>query len=89
MLTPSQVQKLVLQYHVADYEHPIASDILKHVASRVKTGDPNDHLLLAIDSADGPYEVPLPRSVESLDTYLPAWLNAPHIRRLTEVVAAG
>ncbi|KAH9816800.1 myosin-2 [Melampsora americana] len=88
MLTPSQIQKLILQYHVADYENPIAPEILKAVASRVMPNDKNDHLMLPPEVEEaGPYEVPLPREVMSLDTYCPAWLNVPHIRRLTQVVA--
>ncbi|MBW0477882.1 hypothetical protein O181_017597 [Austropuccinia psidii MF-1] len=87
MLTPSQIQKLILQYHVADYENPIAPEILKAVASRVMPNDKNDHLMLPPEAEEaGPYEVPLPREVMSLDTYCPAWLNVPHIRRLTQVV---
>lgn len=87
MLTPSQIQKLILQYHVADYENPIAPEILKAVASRVMPNDKNDHLMLPPEVEEaGPYEVPLPREVMSLDTYCPAWLNVPHIRRLTSVV---
>lgn len=88
MLTPSQIQKLILQYHVADYENPIAPEILRAVASRVMPNDKNDHLMLPPEVEEaGPYEVPLPREVMSLDTYCPAWLNVPHIRRLTQVVA--
>ncbi|CAH7670146.1 P-loop containing nucleoside triphosphate hydrolase protein [Phakopsora pachyrhizi] len=88
MLTPSQIQKLILQYHVADYENPIAPEILKAVASRVMPNDKNDHLMLPPEVEEaGPYEVPLAREVMSLDTYCPAWLNVPHIRRLTQVVA--
>ncbi|KAH9445148.1 hypothetical protein Pst134EA_031873 [Puccinia striiformis f. sp. tritici] len=63
MLTPSQIQKLILQYHVADYENPIAPEILKAVASRVMPNDKNDHLMLPPEVEEaGPYEVPLPRS---------------------------
>jgi len=88
MLTPSQIQKLILQYHVADYENPIAPEILKAVASRVQPNDKNDHLLLPPEVEEaGPYEVPIPRRVESLDTYTPSWLNTPLLRRLTQVVA--
>ncbi|KAK0561123.1 Myosin type-2 heavy chain 1, partial [Tilletia horrida] len=62
MLTPTQIQKLISHYYVADYENPISPEILKAVASRVVPNDRNDHLLLPpeVDEA-GPYELPVPR----------------------------
>ncbi|KAK0528319.1 Myosin type-2 heavy chain 1, partial [Tilletia horrida] len=64
MLTPTQIQKLISHYYVADYENPISPEILKAVASRVVPNDRNDHLLLPpeVDEA-GPYELPVPREV--------------------------
>ena len=35
---------------------------------------PSDHLLLPPELEEvGPYEVPLPREIEDLYTYVPAW----------------
>ncbi|KAK0545973.1 Myosin type-2 heavy chain 1 [Tilletia horrida] len=88
MLTPTQIQKLIAHYHVADYENPISAEILKAVASRVVPNDRNDHLLLPpeVDEA-GPYELPVPREVTGIETYTPSWLAVPAIRRLASRVA--
>ncbi|KAF9792463.1 P-loop containing nucleoside triphosphate hydrolase protein [Thelephora terrestris] len=88
MLSPMQIQRLCTNYYVADYENPISPDILKVVAARVAAGDRNDHLLLTPESEEvGPYELPLPRDVSGLETYVPAYLNVPHLRRLAALVA--
>ncbi|KAL4399250.1 Myosin type-2 heavy chain 1 [Malassezia pachydermatis] len=88
MLTPTQIQKLISHYHVADYENPISPDILKAVASRVVPNDRNDYLLLPpeVDEA-GPYELPVPREVTGIETYCPAYLNVPLLRNLASKVA--
>ncbi|KAA8910933.1 P-loop containing nucleoside triphosphate hydrolase protein [Sphaerosporella brunnea] len=89
MLSPNQIQKLLNQYLVADYEQPINGEIMKAVASRV-TEKSNDVLLLqAIDMEDsGPYEIPEPRNIGALETYCPSYLQTPKLRRLADVVAA-
>jgi len=88
MLSPMQIQRLCTNYYVADYENPISPDILRVVAARVAAGDRNDHLLLTPESEEvGPYELPLPRDVSGLETYVPAYLNVPHLRRLAALVA--
>ncbi|KAJ9119953.1 hypothetical protein QFC24_005436 [Naganishia onofrii] len=46
ILSPSQIQKLIGQYHTADYEAPIPPEIVKLVAQRVNVNDKGDHLLL-------------------------------------------
>ncbi|SCZ93083.1 BZ3500_MvSof-1268-A1-R1_Chr6-2g08450 [Microbotryum saponariae] len=90
MLTPTQIQKLIANYYVADYENPISAEILRAVNSRVVAGDKNDHLLLPPEVEEaGPYEVPLPREVTGIETYVPAWLNAPHLRGLVQLVSAS
>jgi myosin-5 len=69
ILSPSQIQKLISQYHNADYESPMAPEILKAVAARVKPDDKNDHLLLTSESEDvGPYQIPPPREVSGIET---------------------
>lgn len=107
MLSPTQIQKLISNYAVADYEvrryhhtsristsqrqhhsmtlyrvspparndqTPISGEVLKAVAARVIANDKHDHLLLPPELEDcGPYEVPLPRQIEDLYTYIPAW----------------
>lgn len=76
MLTPSQIHRLVANYYVADYEAPIAPEILREVASKVVPGDKTDHLLLPPDDSEGgPYEVPLPRTIAGLETYIPVSFN--------------
>ncbi|GAA5890383.1 hypothetical protein JCM5296_002805 [Sporobolomyces johnsonii] len=89
MLTPTQIQKLVANYYVADYENPISPEILRAVNARVVAGDKNDHLLLPPEVEEaGPYETPLPREVTGIETYIPAWLTAPHLRTLVQLVAS-
>lgn len=88
MLTPTQIQKLISHYYVADYENPISPEILKAVAARVVPNDRNDHLLLPpeVDEA-GPFESPLPRLVTGIETYCPAYISVPALRRLASCVA--
>jgi len=71
-LSPNQIQKLLNQYLVADYEQPINNEIMKAVASRVS--DKSDVLLLAqVDMDDsGPYEIAEPRVITALETYTPS-----------------
>ncbi|KZT36991.1 myosin 5 [Sistotremastrum suecicum HHB10207 ss-3] len=88
MLSPSQIQRMCTNYFVADYEHPISPEILRIVASRVQPNDRNDHLLLPPETEDvGPYELPLPREIQILETYVPAYLNVSHLRRLAALVS--
>lgn len=84
ILSPTQIQKLISQYHVADYENPIRPEILRAVASRVVSGDKSDVLLLdsvLIEETTTPFEIPNPRETKPY-LYLPAWLNLKRIRRL-------
>ncbi|OAX79462.1 hypothetical protein ACJ72_06220 [Emergomyces africanus] len=87
MLSPNQIQKLLNQYLVADYEQPINGEIMKAVASRVT--EKSDVLLLtAVDMDDsGPYEIAEPRSITALETYTPSWLQTPRLKRLAEIVS--
>ncbi|KAI0029309.1 myosin 5 [Vararia minispora EC-137] len=87
MLSPMQIQRMCVSYYVADYETPISPEILRIVASRVVANDRNDHLLLPEAEEVGPYELPLPRDVSGLETYVPAYLNVSHLRRLAALVA--
>ncbi|KAH7263875.1 Myosin type-2 heavy chain 1 [Fusarium solani] len=88
MLSPNQIQKLLNQYLVADYEQPINGEIMKAVASRVT--EKSDVLLLqAVDMDDsGPYEIAEPRVITALETYTPSWLQTPRLKRLAEIVSA-
>ena len=72
MLSPNQIQKLLNQYLVADYEQPINGEIMKAVASRVT--EKSDMLLLAAVDVDdsGPYEIAEPRVITALETYTPS-----------------
>ncbi|KAI0199074.1 P-loop containing nucleoside triphosphate hydrolase protein [Astrocystis sublimbata] len=88
MLSPNQIQKLLNQYLVADYEQPINGEIMKAVASRVT--EKSDVLLLqAVDMDDsGPYAIGEPRAITALETYTPSWLQTPRLKRLAEIVSA-
>ncbi|RPB05625.1 hypothetical protein L873DRAFT_1661585 [Choiromyces venosus 120613-1] len=87
MLSPNQIQKLLNQYLVADYEQPINGEIMKAVASRVT--EKSDTLLLqAVDMDDsGPYEIAEPRAITALETYIPSYLQTTRLRRLAEIVS--
>ncbi|GAA98757.1 uncharacterized protein L969DRAFT_497598 [Mixia osmundae IAM 14324] len=86
-LTPTQIQKLISHYHVADYEAPIAPEILQAVAARVVPGDKNDHLLLPPEVEEaGPYDVPLPREITGIETYIPSFLPLPRIREIVRLL---
>lgn len=85
ILSPTQIQKLISQYHVADYESPVQPDILRAVAARVIAGNPSDVLLLdsvPFDDKDVRFEIPAPRETKD-HLYLPAWMQLTRIRRLT------
>lgn len=76
-LSPNQIQKLLNQYLVADYEQPINGEIMKAVASRVT--EKSDVLLLTpVDMEDsGPYEIAEPRVITALETYTPSCMFPP------------
>ncbi|KAI3610616.1 myosin 5 [Moniliophthora roreri] len=83
MLSPMQIQRMCTNYY-----NPISPEILRVVASRVQANDRNDHLLLSPETEEvGPYELPLPREVSGLETYVPAYLNVSHLRRLAALVS--
>ncbi|OAA52088.1 Myosin head, motor domain protein [Metarhizium rileyi] len=88
MLSPNQIQKLLNQYLVADYEQPINGEIMKAVASKVT--EKSDVLLLQANDLDdsGPYEIAEPRAITALETYTPSWLQTPRLKRLAEIVSA-
>jgi myosin-5 len=88
-LSPNQIQKLLNQYLVADYEQPINGEIMKAVASRVTDPKSDVLLLQAVDMEDsGPYEIAEPRVITALETYTPSWLQTPRLKRLAEIVSA-
>lgn len=91
-LKPVQVQKLISQYHVADYETPIAPHVLQLVAEKVKkSGSANTDELFELVSLDGHFEDPFRlvglRPFSRVEAYVPAWLTLPVIRRIVELVA--
>ena len=61
---------------------------MKAVASRVT--EKGDVLLLtSVDLEDsGPYEIADPRAISALETYTPAWLQTPRVKRLAEIVSS-
>ncbi|SCU90988.1 LADA_0F07470g1_1 [Lachancea dasiensis] len=97
-LKPAQIQKLITQYAVADYEIPIPQEILTFVANRVKNesslssdGKSQVHssdIFLTVES--GPFEDPFnlieTRKFGKIEAYIPAWMNLPVTRRVVELV---
>lgn len=87
-LTPAQIQKLINQYLVADYEPPISQEILNAVAARVKNDNNNTLLLENIPLDDsGPFEIMEPRVLKRIESYIPGWLQVPNLKRLAELTA--
>ncbi|KAF9309713.1 Myosin type-2 heavy chain 1 [Podila horticola] len=90
MLTPTQVQKLVQNYMIADYEVPVSPDLIKAIAQRVAANEKNDTLMLdAISLEDaGSFETPEIRDVDlEGERYLPAWLvNLSRLKSLMHLV---
>lgn len=90
-LKPIQIQKLISQYYVAEYETPIAPDVLQAVADKVKSTDGSSDDLFEVVATDGHFNDPF-RSVNlrpfsRVEAYVPAWLSLPVIRRIVELVA--
>ncbi|KAF9369113.1 Myosin type-2 heavy chain 1, partial [Podila verticillata] len=92
MLTPTQVQKLVQNYMIADYEVPVSPDLIKAIAQRVAANEKNDTLMLdAISLEDaGSFETPEIRDVDlEGERYLPGWLvNLSRLKSLMHLVVA-
>lgn len=91
-LKPIQIQKLISQYYVADYETPIAPNVLQAVADKVKATDgTNNDELFEMVSTDGHFNDPFRtvnlRPFSRVEAYVPAWLSLPVIRRIVELVA--
>ncbi|CAO3694231.1 unnamed protein product [Umbelopsis ramanniana] len=85
MLTPTQIQKLITNYYVADYESPISHEIMRVVAAHVVSGDKNDILLLdSVSLDDTPFELPPEREVAS-ENYLPSFLNLKRLQKLVSL----
>lgn len=90
-LKPIQIQKLISQYYVAEYETPIAPDVLQAVADKVKRTDGSNDDLFEVVSTDGHFNDPFRnvnlRPFARVEAYVPAWLSLPVIRRIVELVA--
>ncbi|KAI8065844.1 P-loop containing nucleoside triphosphate hydrolase protein [Gongronella butleri] len=84
ILSPTQIQKLIANYVVADYENPISNETLQAVANHVISGTKTDILLLdsvALDDTSSPFEIPMIRTPQPT-VYIPSWLNVKKVRRL-------
>ncbi|KAH3679646.1 hypothetical protein WICMUC_000786 [Wickerhamomyces mucosus] len=88
-LKPVQVQRLLTQYVVADYETPLGEDIMAAVADKVKEQGGSEDFFEPV-SLDNHFEDPFRktdlRPFSKVEAYVPAWLNLPHIRRIIELV---
>ncbi|KAI8082194.1 P-loop containing nucleoside triphosphate hydrolase protein [Thamnidium elegans] len=85
-LAPTQVQKLIQNYSVADYEDPIGNDILRAIASRVSSSDTGDILLLDnVSIEDSEYDQPEPHNVTA-SSYIPAYLNLQNVQKLIALI---
>ncbi|KAL3234508.1 Myosin-2 [Nakaseomyces bracarensis] len=98
-LTPAQLQKLITQYQVADYESPIPQEILKYVADIVKTEAslsstskaPTHSNDIFITPETGPFNDPFAdietHKFDQVEAYIPAWLVLPTTKRIVDLVA--
>ncbi|ODV83782.1 hypothetical protein CANARDRAFT_202443 [[Candida] arabinofermentans NRRL YB-2248] len=88
-LRPAQIQKLIAQYYVAEYETPISPAVTKTLADKVKMQGGDTNFLEPINS-EGHFEDPFRhvdlRPFHRVEAYVPAWLNVPVIRRIVELV---
>jgi len=89
-LKPVQVQKLLSQYAVADYETPLDETVLSAVAERVKSQGASSDDFFEPVTKDGNFEDPFRktelRPFSRVEAYVPAWLNLPKVRRIIELV---
>lgn len=92
-LKPSQIQKLISQYQIADYETPISPLVLGFVAKKVKEDDEEGSFFLEINGADGsttfkdPFREVGLRGFTKVEAYIPSFLNLPTVRRIVELVS--
>lgn len=90
-LKPIQIQKLISQYYVAEYETPIAPNVLQAVADKVKSTDGSNDELFEVVATDRHFNDPFRnvslRPFSRVEAYVPAWLSLPVIRRIVELVA--
>ncbi|ODV64333.1 myosin family protein [Ascoidea rubescens DSM 1968] len=91
-LSPSQIQKLVSQYYIADYETPIAPEVLQVVVEKVKesSSTANDYFEEVNRNGgqfDDPFRAVGLRPFSKVEAYVPAWLNVPVIKKIVELVA--
>ncbi|CAI4065254.1 hypothetical protein SUVZ_08G3450 [Saccharomyces uvarum] len=98
-LTPAQLQKLISQYQVADYESPIPQEILRYVADIVKKeaalsndSKGREHSSgIFITPETGPFTDPFSliktRKFDQVEAYIPAWLSLPATKRIVDLVA--
>lgn len=89
-LKPVQIQKLLSQYAVADYETPLDETVLSAVAERVKSQGASSDDFFEPVTKDGNFEDPFRktelRPFSRVEAYVPAWLNLPKVRRIIELV---
>ena len=76
---------------MAEYETPIAPDVLQVVADKVKETDGSNDDLFEIVATDGHFNDPFRnvslRPFSRVEAYVPAWLSLPIIRKIVELVA--
>ncbi|KAG1149991.1 hypothetical protein G6F37_006080 [Rhizopus arrhizus] len=79
-LAPTQIQQLIQNYSIADYEEPISNEILRTVASRVSGSDTGNVILLDNASLEeNDYDLPEPHIVD-ISSYIPDYLNIQNVQ---------
>ncbi|KAK9463558.1 P-loop containing nucleoside triphosphate hydrolase protein, partial [Lipomyces oligophaga] len=90
MLNPTQINKLIREYHVADYEEPIKPEI-KHELAKRAADVRNESLFLDSVPLDnsGPFDIGSPRELTNLQTYMPSYLQVPTLKRIVQLSSSA
>ncbi|KAI9009129.1 P-loop containing nucleoside triphosphate hydrolase protein [Hyaloraphidium curvatum] len=81
LLNAYQIRRLLSLYHATDFDTPVSTELLKAVAKR--TGNDSEEAVLLNTSAFE-FSKPMPRAVEVLEAWFPAWLHVPRVVQVLE-----
>lgn len=88
-LSPAQIQRLIVNYHVCNYEPLIPESAFKVVAQSAKEDKTSSTQLLQdcrpIGDC-GPFERAMVFQLQRIALYIPADLDVPKLRQLTELM---
>ena len=85
LLSATQIKKLLTMYYAAEFENPVAPEILKAVASRCLSNDDSESTTFLLDTNDDtPFVCPPPSEIQRIERYVPARLDRalPAVKRV-------